>query len=387
MFLTHKCMRWYGPNDPVSLADLRQAGCEGVVTALYQVPVGAVWELEAIRERKELIERFGMEWRVVESLPVHEAIKRHDVDCGRLLDAYRQSLLHLAQCGVSVVAYNFMPVFDWLRTDVASPLRDGSNTLRFDPHHLAAFDVFVLARDGAEADYSPAVLEGARTLSRLQRDRVAATVLMGLPGSDEPFTLEGVRGALATYRGIDAVAMRHNLGRFLEAVVPTAEEVGVRLAIHPDDPPFGVVGLPRVVSTADDLDWILGAVPSPANGLCFCTGSLGARRDNDVPAMLRRFGERVHFLHLRNTRRDESGGFCESGHLEGDTDMVSVMRAVLETMQRRGESIPMRPDHGLQMLDDLGKRATPGYTAIGRLKGLAELRGLEMGLAARASGA
>ncbi|MCB8932545.1 MAG: mannonate dehydratase [Chthonomonadaceae bacterium] len=376
-------MRWYGPGDSVSLRDIRQAGCQGVVTALHQVPVGEVWSVDAILERRALIEAAGLEWRVVESLPVHDAIKRRDGERPRYIDRYRTSLENLAKCGVSVVTYNFMPVFDWLRTDVESPLADGSNTLRFDRSHLAAFDLYVFGRPGAEGDYSPEEVEKANRLSQLQRDRLTATVLMGLPGSDEPFTLDGVRQAMASYADIDAAALRENLGLFLRDVVPTAEENGVRLAIHPDDPPFPVFGLPRVVSTEADLAWILDAAPSPSNGLCFCTGSLGVRPDNDVPAMLGRLGSHVHFLHLRNTRRDGEGGFCESGHLEGDTDMAAVMRAVLEIMRRRGEPLPMRPDHGLQMLDDLHKRATPGYSAIGRLKGLAELRGLEMGLASR----
>ena len=380
-------MRWYGPQDPVSLAHIRQAGAAGVVTALHQVPVGEVWSLGDIWARKAQVEAAGMSWTVIESLPVHEDIKRRRGDYARYIANYQQSLRHVAACGLEVVTYNFMPVLDWVRTHPAHTPTNGAKTLRYEKVAFIAFEVFLLQRPGAEAAYSDEELARAKDylarLSEAERDQLFRNLLLGLPGSDVPFTPEGVLQALETYAEIDAAQLRQNLFRFLEAVVPVAEELGVKLAIHPDDPPYPVLGLPRVVSTEADARAILAAVASPANGLCFCTGSYGARPDNDVPGMLRRLGDRVHFLHLRNTRRDAEGNFEEAEHLAGDTDMVAVVREVLQLQQRRQIALPMRPDHGFQMLDDLQKTTYPGYSAIGRLKGLAELRGLELGLAAQ----
>ena len=382
-------MRWYGPADTVSLSAIRQAGCTGVVTALHQIPVGDVWTVDAIRERQLEVEAAGMTWTVIESLPVSDDIKRQSGDWRRHIEAYQQSLRNVAACGLEVVTYNFMPVLDWVRTDVAYPLDDGSEGLRFERDALTAFDLFILNRPNAERDYAPEEVGRARArfeaMTEAERDALSATVRLGLPGGGDAFTREYLLAELATYDGIDRAALQSNLLDFLREVVPVAEAVGVRLAIHPDDPPFPVLGLPRVVSTQADLQTILDAVASPANGLCFCTGSLGARPDNDVLAMLEAFGERVHFLHLRNTKREPDGAFHEARHLEGDTDMAAVVEAVLELMSRTGRRLPMRPDHGHRMLDDLRVASYPGYSAIGRLKALAELRGLEAGLLHRAS--
>ena len=381
----HQTMRWYGPHDAVALSDLRQAGCEGVVTALHHIPYGEVWPIAEIEKRREMVEAAGMTWTVIESLPVHDDIKRQTGNWRQYIENYKTSLRHVAACGLKVVTYNFMPVLDWLRTDISYEMPDGSRALRFEKAAFAAFELFLLQRPGAEYDYSPQDVETARhkleTMDEAARAKVFHNLLLGLPGSDDAFTPEQVLQELQKYAGIDANRLKQHLYDFLREVAPVAEECGLKLAIHPDDPPYPVLGLPRVVSTAQDLSDLLDAVPLHANGLCFCTGSLGARPDNDVPDMLRRFGDRIHFLHLRNTRRDADGNFFEADHLDGDTDMVAVMQEVLRIMQRQGVSIPMRPDHGHQMLDDLHKQTYAGYSAIGRLRGLAELRGLEAGLA------